>query len=223
MAENHLTTSSEQWKPVVGYEGYYEVSDHGRVRSMEREVTRRNGVKMSVQQRVLKLIAKPDGYLVVGLSKDGVIKMRLVHRLVLEAFVGPCPEGMVTCHYDDIPENNHISNLRWDTEGANALDKVRNGNHNHAKKTHCRHGHEYSPENTYVTKNGWRYCKACDKKRKGIIGPSNSDKTHCKRGHEFSPENTHITKSGERSCRECNALRARSYRAKRRAKELQEQ
>ena len=48
-------------------------------------------------------------------------------RLVLEAFVGPCPNGMECCHYDDNPFNNHITNLRWGTDKDNALDKVRNG------------------------------------------------------------------------------------------------
>lgn len=53
--------------------------------------------------------------------------MKLVHRLVLEAFVGPCPSGCEGCHYDGNPANNIVSNLRWDTTKNNCLDKRRHG------------------------------------------------------------------------------------------------
>jgi hypothetical protein len=53
--------------------------------------------------------------------------MRYVHRLVLEAFIGPCPHGMEACHWDGRPENNQLSNLRWDTDLANQADSARHG------------------------------------------------------------------------------------------------
>jgi hypothetical protein len=64
----------------------------------------------------------------VSLSRGarGTTKTRLVHHLVLEAFVGPRPDGQVGCHFDDDPRNNRVENLRWDTSSANALDRVRN-------------------------------------------------------------------------------------------------
>lgn len=97
---------------------------------------------------------------------------RPVHRLVLEAFVGPCPEGMtVGRHLDDDPNNNHISNLAWGTVSDNSKDKVRNGHHfnnlaaMHLAKTHCPAGHPLSGENlyVYVTKEGFteRACRIC--------------------------------------------------------------
>lgn len=55
-------------------------------------------------------------------------KQYAVHRLVLEAFVGTCPEGYEACHYDDDPTNNRLTNLRWDTHESNIMDKIRNGN-----------------------------------------------------------------------------------------------
>lgn len=54
-------------------------------------------------------------------------RRRYIHRLVLEVFVGPCPEGMVACHNDGNPRNNALSNLRWDTREANMRDRDRHG------------------------------------------------------------------------------------------------
>lgn len=65
------------------------------------------------------------GRLTVSLGRNN---SKLVHRLILETFIGPCPAGMETCHYDDNSLNNNLSNLRWDTPINNAKDKKRNGN-----------------------------------------------------------------------------------------------
>jgi hypothetical protein len=73
---------------------------------------------------------KCDGHMRVTLGSMG---RRFVHQLVLEAFVGPCPEGMVACHDPDRdPANNRLSNLRWDTQKANIADAVRHGTKNPA-------------------------------------------------------------------------------------------
>jgi hypothetical protein len=151
-------TLQETWLPVVGWEGLYEVSDLGRVRSVERIVqfgtqTRR------VPSTVLKPGRTTKGALFVNLS-NGRVYNRRVHQLVLEAFVGPCPPGMEGCHWDDNKENNDLANLRWDTHSANELDKVRNGHHTNASKTHCPRGHEYTPENTKPNGHG-RWCREC--------------------------------------------------------------
>jgi hypothetical protein len=82
--------------------------------------------------------------------------------LVLEAFVGPCPDGLEACHWDDDPTNNRLSNLRWDTSIANKRDMARNGGGNqNAHKTHCIRGHEYTPANTYRKRGGGRECRVC--------------------------------------------------------------
>jgi hypothetical protein len=69
----------------------------------------------------------------------GVKGQQLVHRVVLETFVGSCPDGMECCHLDDVKTNNKLVNLRWDTHDANVVDKVRNGRcnnrHNYRAKT----------------------------------------------------------------------------------------
>lgn len=69
-----------------------------------------------------------SGHLRVSLTKDSKKSYRQVHRLVLEVFVGPCPEGMEACHFPDRdPTNNHLANLRWDTQEANHTDRKFHG------------------------------------------------------------------------------------------------
>lgn len=102
-------------------------------------------------------------YLHVLLCSPGVQLSRHVHTLVLEAFVGPRPPGMFACHENDIPSDNRVENLRWDTPRANRLDSVRNGTHTNANKTECPKGHPYSPENTYHHPSGSRICRECNR------------------------------------------------------------
>ena len=165
---------TEQWLPVVGYEGKYEVSDHGRVRSIERKARLlHRHTKEEIFRRVPGRIIK----LHMGITKQGKTKhmnARLsdergtlnwaVHRLVLTAFRGPCPPGLQGCHYDDDPYNNRLENLRWDTQSANELDKVRNGGHHEARRDSCDNGHRFSEENTRMYR-GKRKCRRCERDR----------------------------------------------------------
>lgn len=126
--------STEIWKPVTGYEGLYEVSDHGRVRSLDR----RDRMGRFYKGRVLRPRRLKHGYLRVNLCFNGSSEARYVHRLVLEAFVGPCPEGMQACHFPDRdPANNRRSNLRWDAVKANGEDRVRHGTAHRPRGERC--------------------------------------------------------------------------------------
>lgn len=87
-----------------------------------------------------------------------------VHVVMLESFVGSCPEGMESRHLDDDPSNNRLSNLCWGTRGQNMRDRVFNGIHNNTRKTRCPQGHTYTKENTIlnITKTGTsRRCRTC--------------------------------------------------------------
>lgn len=146
----------EEWRTIPGYEGAYEVSDMGRVRSLTRLDTRgrlRRGKLLSPRNA-------RSGHLAIALH-NGSRRNFLVHHLVLMAFVGPRPEGMEGCHENDIPNDNRVENLRWDTRSANLRDSVRNGTHSFASRTECPAGHPYSADNTYMHPSGSRVCRAC--------------------------------------------------------------
>jgi predicted XRE-type DNA-binding protein len=112
----------EEWKDIVGFEGIYEISNHGQVRS---KIT--NKIK---KQTINKATKRPYLGLWVN-NKQTIVKP---HRLVLTAFIGKCPKGMEGCHNDGNPFNNHIDNLRWDTPKNNHADKVKHGTTNRGEK-----------------------------------------------------------------------------------------
>lgn len=159
-------TRNEVWLPVVGFEGRYNVSSLGRVRSLDRTVeVDRAGCPYTRRSRgcVLKTPKNSSGYPHVVLEGNAD---RTVHELVLEAFVGSRPPGAEGCHSDDVKTNNTPENLYWGTKGDNARDCIRNGNHNHASKTHCIHRHQLTGDNVRVTPAGHRVCRECQRRRK---------------------------------------------------------
>jgi hypothetical protein len=116
----------ENWLPVVGYEEYYEVSDCGRVRSLERIFFDRRGARKHYKSRILKTAIKdsyPEVTLCINYEKD----RRRVHDLMAAAFIGPRPSGMYVCHNDGVKDNNKINNLRYDTPGSNSVDTIYHG------------------------------------------------------------------------------------------------
>ena len=145
----------EQWAPIPGYEGLYEVSTHGRVQSLPRNTTKGKILKQSLS----------SGYLTVSLSKQGVETDFKVHQLVALAFLGPRPVGMQVRHLDGIKVNLYVGNLRYGTVSENQHDRVKHGSHHEANKTHCPQKHEYTLTNTSIDKYGGRHCKTCDRDR----------------------------------------------------------
>lgn len=110
----------EIWKDVIGYEGLYKVSNLGRVRSLNRNVTDKNGTSYTLIGTILKQ-NKCGDYLRVSLWKDGIIKGKLVHRLVAEAFISNPDNLPVVNHKDEDKWNNNLDNLEWCTQSYNAL------------------------------------------------------------------------------------------------------
>lgn len=155
------------WRPVDGWEGYYEVSDLGEVRSVTRTVTVRGGTKRTYKGKTLSHGINRHGYPVVVLSKPGQQKTAKVHRLVLTAFRGPCPDGMEGCHNNGQRDDARLENLRWDTPSNNQYDRRKHGTDFQVNKTHCPQGHEYTSENTKVipSRPTARYCRQCHKDR----------------------------------------------------------
>ena len=142
----------------------YEVAENGDVFSLARVVQRTDGKPYTVIAR--KLIPVWNGaHFQVALSNNGERHRRYVHHLVLEAFVGPRPEGMKGLHRDDDPHNNNVSNLYWGTMRDNALDRVRNGNDPGARKTHCKRNHPLDGPNLapWGDNPRHRHCLACNR------------------------------------------------------------
>jgi hypothetical protein len=162
----------EQWEPVAGFEGAYEVSDKGRVRSLARVTS----LGRRVGGRVRRPSVSKAGYHYVTLSQDGRRETRSVHRMVLEAFVGPRQLEREARHRDGVPANNQLSNLLWGTHSENNLDRVAHGTHQHSRKTACKRGHPYVAGNVSAGRleiHGTRQCLACqrawtDAKRHGV-------------------------------------------------------
>lgn len=136
-----------QWKPYPS-DPRYMVSSDGDVM--------RNG-------KVLKPRPLPSGYLRISL---GGTKDQYVHTMVLETFIGPRPNGHQASHLNGDNTNNFVLNLTWETPKQNNAWKRLHGTNpigdrNHmGRKTHCKHGHEFTDENTR-RHNGKRVCRAC--------------------------------------------------------------
>lgn len=124
----------EKWKTIKRWAGLYEISTYGRVRSLDRTVRSRGGTRV-IPGRILRQSLGSSGYLQVGLTIRGKGGHKMVHRMVLETFVGPCPNGMEACHGPRGKLDNHLDNLRWGTHQENVAESVAQGIH--AYGTRC--------------------------------------------------------------------------------------
>ncbi|MBV9921114.1 MAG: HNH endonuclease [Pseudonocardia sp.] len=186
-------SDDEEWREIPGYEGRYEVSSHGRVRSMPFWANNRWGPML----RSGKIrSAKPDkrGYRAVWLSDGagGLEKVR-VHRLVLLAFVGPPPEGAPHgLHEDDDRSNNHVSNLYWGDQLENANDCIENGHNYQLIKTVCPLKHQLIEPNLVewqADSQEKRACLACsltanNHRQDAIAAAAGKPRTRCNRGRD---------------------------------------
>lgn len=143
----------ETWKPVVGYEGLYEVSDQGRVRSLRRSGT--TGRVLTQWQNRGRV------YLLVRLSRNNQRKIKTVHSLVLAAFVGPRPARMEIRHLNGDATDNRLANLAYGTSLENSTDQRAHGTNVNANKLKCPRGHDYTAENT-IWRAGRRACRTCN-------------------------------------------------------------
>lgn len=164
-----------EWRPVVGFPAY-EVSDDGQVR------------RISDLLAIPRHTANKSGHLRVSLKETtGAYRQRYIHRLVLESFVGACPEGLEACHNDGDGTNNRLDNLRWDTHSSNMYDKVKHGVHHHANRSHCPHGHPLDAVKRHGDGTFWqRRCSTClrEANREREAAKWAQVKT-CRKGHPF--------------------------------------
>ena len=119
-------------KLISGYDGFYKISDTGRIWTC-----RRTGRKKNVKTAWREMQSQPhvySGHPLIGLSKDGKTIKKSVHQLVLITFVGPCPDGMECRHIDGKPDNNRLDNLEWATYKVNQNDRAKHGTSNRGER-----------------------------------------------------------------------------------------
>lgn len=131
MSQIQESSTEEEWRPIVGWEGLFEVSSFGRVRSLPREVRQLSKYGKPCIRRLKGQIRAtplcPNGYPYVSLGHEGRKEFRPVHSFVAEAFLGPRPPGMQVRHGDNNRANPRLGNLSYGTPADNCADKQRHG------------------------------------------------------------------------------------------------
>ncbi|BCI54928.1 hypothetical protein NIIDNTM18_42060 [Mycolicibacterium litorale] len=198
----------EQWRPVVGCENAYEVSDQGRVRSLDRIGTQING-KTGTQYmsrrrgKILRPATANSGHRYVVLQGRTT---RTVHSLVADAFLGPRPAGAEVRHKNGRPDDCRASNLEYGTRSENAEDSKRHGTHFHAGLLECKRGHDLTdPRNLQKSKTNKRVCLACRRDRAQLYKAGQQVKAEgcCINGHPAIPENRYTNGVGKSRCKVC--------------------
>ena len=117
----------EIWKPIKDYEGLYEVSNLGNIKSVKRKAKNRGKGKRIIRERILKpSMDRPNGYYQIKLSKNGKLKTFKIHKLVIEHFLNKISKGLVVNHIDGNKLNNNINNLEICTQKDNIRHAIDN-------------------------------------------------------------------------------------------------
>lgn len=228
---------NEVWKPIRGFEGVYEVSNTGKVRSLDRVITSKTGWNAFKKGVDLKPLDNGHGYKTVTLWKNGRMTQRYIHRLVAQEFIGPSPSELhQVAHWDGVRGNNRVENLRWSTSMENAQDKKRHGTSGIGLyKEECKRGHRMTSENlVQYGGTGQGSCRACilmhnylscrgevaESERQSVSDDyynqiCSGGKVHyqpeCHRGHVLSGENEGLYKKyNKRYCKSCERARKMS-------------
>ena len=126
----HIRPFCEEWRDVMGYEGSYKISSLGRLWS----VPRKDASGRDIGGHMMSPRIDRSGYRCVVLCVNGIVSSVKIHRLVLEAFVGPCPDGHEAMHLDGNPGINQLDNLEYGTPSENSQMKLDHGTDNRGEK-----------------------------------------------------------------------------------------
>lgn len=150
-----LTDKKEKWKDIKDYEGFYQISNYGRVKSLKRIVMYPDGVhKKTIKQSIIKICDNGNGYKCVYLNKNGTRKLKYIHRLVAENFVLNKENKKYVNHKDFNKENNYFENLEWCSQKENVNYSICNMKHEnksciHKSKTGYKYIYYRSKEKKY--------------------------------------------------------------------------
>jgi len=114
----------EIWKDVMGFEGFYKISNYGKIKTLERVVDMPNGGTRLDKSKLLKCRDTPNGYKMVKLMARGKVKDISVHRLVGEHFIDNPNNKLTINHIDGVKHNNKYDNLEWATQSENILHSL---------------------------------------------------------------------------------------------------
>lgn len=117
----------EIWKDIPNYEGYYQISSLGRVKSLERHIVYKDGRERTYPSVIISNRVGTNGMELCTLTKNNRKKNIEIHRMVSIVFIGDCPKGYDICHIDGNCLNNNINNLKYDTRSENRIDNYRYG------------------------------------------------------------------------------------------------
>lgn len=152
------------WKAIPGFEGHYEASTQGEIRSVDRVVPCGRSMRHTAG-RVLSPRIHKNGYASVNLSVGGRAKNHTVHKLVTLTYYGSPGEGHEVRHLDGNPLNNALHNLAYGTRAENMIDAKRHGRRSNAVRpdpTKCGKGlHEWQAANIYTDPKGRQVCRPC--------------------------------------------------------------
>lgn len=154
--------------------------------------------------------------------ETGKARRVFAHRYAYEALVGPIPDGLCIDHLCRTPSCVNPEHMDVVSVGENTR---RGAGYGHAlwdgttrpitRPTRCPHGHEYTPENSYIDRHGHRKCRTCVLAR--MRKPPRPPRTHCKRGHPWTLGNIYHRTDGYTRCRLCMNADQRAYQARKRA------
>jgi hypothetical protein len=155
----------EEWKPVPGYVGYYEVSNLGKIRSLDRIIICSDGRHRRLRGKLIKPAIDKIGRQTVSLCMNGTHLTQRVHKLVLLAFTAKRVSNTEGCHNNGDTADNSIENLRWDSHSGNMHDTIIHGTCHNLNKIRCPREHLLVMPNLRKDKigRGHRGCLACNR------------------------------------------------------------